>query len=332
MEKHRPEDDLFKKILENHPDFEPSISDINDMQGRLDAVDKSNQKGGFGFWWLPFLLLPFIFATGFLFFQNQKLDHQVQVLNSKIVTIQKDTIQHKYITYHFDTIYNTTYIDRVIERKLTSVFQNQNQSALNYLSNNSRAFMLQSPSAYFNFGNKDSAQKPFIYESSNTFTTLQLYNSIQEKRQFEDRQDSPKNSFGNALFSSQDVSFIPQLLSFLEKEKYANALLQNIDSAFEFEKRRRNPIRHFTPKGFRIGIVGSPYSLTKVYPENFKPTYSFGIEVEIDFNKNVKLLLGIRSMNMTFEEKDPILIATYPSIMPNDPTDQVRELYVTLNQ
>lgn len=332
MEKHRPEDDLFKKILENHPDFEPSKSDLNDMRNRLDATDNSNRKNGFGFWWLPLLLLPFIFVAGFLFYQNQKLDYQVQELNSKLLSIQIDTIQQNYITYHFDTIYNTTYIDRVIERKSTRNYQNNTSSVLNYLSDNSRAFVLQSPNDYFNFQSNDLEQKPFIYGSSNTFTSLQLYNFAQEKRQNENRENSPKDRFGNALIISQDAPSISSLFSFIEKNKYANILLKNIDPAFESKKRRRNPMQYFTPKGFRIGISGSPYSLTKVQSKTFRPANSYGIEGEIDFNKNVRLLLGLRKMDMTFEEKDPLQTALYPSIMPNDPTDKLRELYVTLNQ
>ncbi|MFK7772251.1 MAG: outer membrane beta-barrel protein [Saprospiraceae bacterium] len=332
MEKHRPEDDLFKKTLENHPDFTPSKSDLNDMQNRLDAADNSNRKGGFGFWWLPFLLLPFIFAAGFLFYQNQKLDHQVQALNSKLLIIQKDTIQEKHITYHFDTIYNTTYIDRVVERESIRGFQNQAQPILNYLSNNPRAFIHQSPSDYFNFGNNNSTQKPFIHHGSNTFTTLQTYNSVKEKNQLKDTESNPESGLDPSLFSSQDAPFIFPLFSFIENDNNVNALLKNIYPASEFKKNRRNPMRHFTPKGVSIGIVGSPYSLTKVYSDSFKPTFSFGIESEIEFNKNVKLLLGIRSMNIDFEEKDPNLTALYPAIMPNDPTDKLRELYVSLNQ
>ena len=332
MEKHRPEDDLFKKILENHPDFEPSESDLNDMQNRLDSVDNSNRKNGFGFWWLPLLLLPFIFATGFLFYQNQKLDHQVQALNSKLSNIQQDTFQQKYITYHFDTIYNTTYLDRIIERKSVNSYQNQDASSLNYLSDNFRDLLFQSPSDYFSSKNQKPNQKPFIYGGSNTFTTLQLFNSAKEEFQNMDIANSPKDRFGNAIISSQNPLFISPLFSFLGENKNANILLENIDPASEFKKRRRNPMRHFTPKGFHIGIVGSPYSLTKVYSETFRRANSFGIENEIDFNKNVKLLLGLRVMNMNFEEKDPILTALYPSIMPNDQTDKLRELYVTLNQ
>lgn len=332
MEKHRPEDDLFKKLLETHPGFEPSKSDINDMKNRLDATDNSNRKNGFGFWWLPFLLLPFIFATGFLFYQNQKLDYQIQELNSKLLTIQKDTIQHNYITYHFDTIYNTTYIDRVIERNSARDYQNQPASNLNYLRANSRDFPFQSPSDYFNSENNNTRQKPFIYRNSNTFTTLQLYNFAQEKLQNTSRENSPKDRFGNPIITSQSALFILPLVYFLEKNKHANVLLENIDPSFEFKKHRRNPIRHFTPKGFRIGITASPYSLTKVQHKTFKPINSYGIEAEIDFDKNVKLLLGIRKIDMTFEEKDPLQTVLYPSIMPNDPSDKLRELYVSLNQ
>ena len=332
MEKHRPEDDFFKKILENHPDFEPSKSDLNDMQDRLDSADNSKRRSGFGFWWLPLLLLPFIFTTGFLFYQNQKLNHQVQELHSKLLIINKDTFQQNHITYHFDTIYNTTYLDRVIERKSVNSYQNQDASSLNYLSNNFRDLMFQAPNNYFNLNNQNTNQKPFVYGGSNTFTTLQLYNSIKEEFQNMDIANSPKDRFGNPIISSQDPLFISPLLSFLRKNKNANLLLENIDPASEFKNKRRNPMRHFTPKGYRIGIGGSPYTLAKVHPKTFRTAYSFGIENEIDFNKNVKLLLGIRSMNMTFEEKDPILTALYPSIMPNDPTDKLRELYITLNQ
>ena len=332
MEKHRPEEDLFKNILENHPDFEASKSDIDNMRNRLDRAHNSNRKNGYGFWWLPLLVLPFIFVTAFLFYQNQKLDHQVQELNSILLTIQKDTIQHNNITYHFDTIYNTTYIDQVVERKSTRNYQNNTSSVLNYLSDNSRAFVSQTPSDYFKFKNNDLKQQPFIYSSSNTFTSLQLYNFAQEKLQSENRENSSKDRFGSSIIASQNTPFISPLFSFLENTIYENVLLENIDPAFEAKKSQKNPIRHFTPKGIQIGISGSPYSLTKIRPEVFRPAFSYGIESEIDFNKNVKLLLGFRKMDMTFEEKDPIFTAIYPSIMPNDPTDQLRELYVSLNQ
>jgi|GEM_PF-3485599 len=334
MEKHRPEDDLFKKILADHPDFEPSKSDINDMRNRLDAVDHSNQKGGFGFgfWWLPLLLLPFIFATSFLFYQNQKLDHQVQALSSTLSTLQKDTFQHNYITYHFDTIYKTIYLDQVIERKSIKNYQNQNTSTLNNLSANFKELMLQSPSEYFIFKNQNSNQNPFIYGGSKTSTTLQVYNSAREKFQNMDMANRPKDRFGNAITSAQNPLFISSLFSLLEKNKNVNILLENINPVFEFKIQRRNPMRHFTPKGFRIGMVGTPYSSTKIKSETFRRTYSFGMESEIAFNKNVRLLLGIRSMSINSEEKDPNITALYPSIMPNDPTDNLREVYMTLNQ
>lgn len=332
MEKHRPEDDLFKNLLENHPDFEPSKSDINDMQNRLEAADNSNRKNGFGFWWIPLLLLPFIFTTGFLFYQNQQLDHQVQELNSKLSINQQDTFQRNYITYHFDTIYNTTYIDQVIERRPSNNYPGQKTYNQNKLSENFRDLMVQNPSDYFNLKNLNESQSPFIYNGSNTFTSLQIYNSVKKASQNETATNHPKDRFGNDIISSQNSLFISQLFPSIENKNNANVLLENIFPTFEFKKQRRNPMRHFTPKGFRIGIAGSPYSLTKVYPENFKTANSIGIEGEIDFNKNVKLLLGIRNMRMLFEEKDPNLTALYPSIMPNDPTDVLRELYVTLNQ
>lgn len=332
MEKHRPEDDLFKKILENHPDFNPSKSDINDMKSRLDSAENSNRKNGFGFWWLPILLLPFIFTTGFLFFKNQKLDHQVQVLNSKLSSIQNDTFHQNYITYHFDTIYNTKYIDRVIERKSTNNYQSQKTFTQSFLNDDFRYLNLNSSNDFFNLKNQNTTQKPFIYGNSNTFTFLQLSNSIKEKNLNNDNPNIQQDRLKNAISASQNPLSIPPLLVFLNKNKNENVLLENIHSTFEFQKKRRKLMRHFSPKGFRIGLVGSPFSFTEVYSSDFKLTNSIGIEGEIDFNHHVKLLLGIRSMNLNFEEKNPDLMVLYPSIMPNDPTDKLRELYVTTNQ
>ncbi len=329
MEKHRPEDDLFKKILENHPDFEPSKSDLDDMRSRLDSFDNSNQKSGFGFWWLPLLLLPFILISGFLFYQNQKLNHQIELLSSKILTIQDDTTTHKYVTYHFDTIYNTTYIEQTLERESLRDYQNKNSSVLNYLGTNSNPFAPQTSNDFFDSKNPSSLQNPFVYGTGNTFTTLQNYNSSQEIKQ---NKSIPKDRFGNTIAASQNTLLISPVASFLEEDRNVNVLLNNIDPTFEYKKRRKKPSHYFSPKGFKIGVTGSPYSLTKVRSSTFRPAFSYGVEGEIDFNKNVKLLIGIRKMDLTFEEKDPLVLALFPTIMPNDPTDKLRELYVTLNQ
>lgn len=329
MEKHRPEDDLFKKILEDHPDFEPSKSDFNDMRNRLDTAENSNHKNGFGFWWLPLLLLPFILISGFLFYQNQKLNHQIELLSSKILTIQDDTTTHKYVTYHFDTIYNTTYIEQTLERESLRDYQNKNSSVLNYLSTNSNPFALQTSNDFFNFNNPNSFQNPIIYGAGNTFTTLQNYNSSQGIKQ---TNSIPKDRFGNTIAASQNALPISPITSFLGKNRNVNVLLKNIDPTFEYKKRRKKPFHYFSPKRFKIGVTGSPYSLTKVRSSTFRPTFSYGVEGEIGFNKNVKLLIGLRKMDLTFEEKDPLVLALFPTIMANDPTDKLRELYVTLNQ
>ena len=332
MEKHRPEDNLFKKILENHPDFTPSRSDMKDMNNRLDGANETNRKNGFGRWWIPLLFLPLFFATSFLIYKNQKLDTQVQLLQSKLLTIQKDTTQHNFITYHYDTIYKTIHIDEYIERQSKQNYSYQSIPVLNYLSDNSRDFLLRSPTIFSNTKNDITLSNPFIYGSSNTFTTLQNYNIHENLNQSNTNKYKTGDNLKSTSNASNDVSPIASQFNFLKDKENVNLLLQGVDPMYEYKKRRRNPLHYFSPKGFRIGLEGSPYSLTKIREGKFSPTTSYGIAGEIEFNENVRLLLCIRKVNLNFEEKDPIYTSLYPSVMSNDPTDLLRELYISVNQ
>lgn len=334
MEKHRHPDESFKKILENHPQFKPSQTDLEDMRKRLDDAEKPQQKSGMVLWWVPLLLLPMLMGSGYLFFQNQKLNTELQELSIKVSNIQNDTIL-SHTTFIYDTIYRTTYIDNIVERnRIHTSDSNVNSwtaSALNYRQDNLRAFAFNSPSLFF----EDGKNLPFQFinpsnpfELNNSFTTLQRYQSFKEKNQ----NNASPNSLDNEVVISNDAIFIPSQFSFLVEKENANVLLENITPLFEYKKRRRNSLYHMRPKGLRIGLDVSPLGMIALTGDQAqKPMNSYGFASEIEFNERFRIGLGVRQANIKFELKDPVQIAQYPAIQPNDPTDLVREMYVILN-
>ena len=346
MEEHKHSDDLFKKILENHPDFVPEQNDIEDMRRRLDEVGRVGNKNTLSWVWIAALLIPFLIGTVILFFQNKNLTQQIDLLHSKINSIEIDSTQQKHITYHFDTVYQIIYEDKIIKRQINSLgnspagiagddFLIRGGRALNYFDENFRALAFSSPTGYFS---KKGNPFRFIPDDSNenslspgntgdVFTSLQKYNFYQNKNQ----DNSELAGLKKENPASLEPVFIPSKISFLEESQNENLLFSIDQQALHVKKYRPGPIYHMTPKSFRIGVEGSPFGFIDLQGSRaFKPMFSYGIGSEIGFSDHFRMGIGIRNTYSKFETKDPAQIALYPFVPPSDPTDVIRELYVTI--
>ena len=332
MEKNRHNDNLFKKILEDHPDFPPPKEDIEDMRRRLDEANQPQRKKGFFFWWIPLLLLPFVLGSSYIFYQNQNLKSELQSIHHQLLTSKKDTTEQRHITYHFDTIYNVIYKDKIIERTFypdgVSNSHIANTSVLNYLKDDFRT----SP---FYVGDKKNSTNDSFSNEYDANNSNDLFSKFQNHLI---KSNSASTIFNNKALVSKEKEFwkydnvnpIASHFSFLEKDvnRLADILLEESD--IKFKKKGKRPLQYLTPKGFQLGLSGSPLGWTNLSNAS-SPLFAGGLTSEIEYSNNFRMTVGVQATRTKFEVKGQAEIATYPQIMPDDPTDMIRELYVTIN-
>ena len=332
MEKHRPEDDLFKKILEDHPQFKPADADIKDMRRRLDQAEASPSQNGILGWWLPLLLIPFLLGGFYLFNQNHQLNTKINFLQTQIETTKKDSIQKNFITYRYDTIYNVIYKDKIIERQYykerLGSFSNVDVSVLKNLDESFRTFAVLPPNVFYD---EKQNQTPFKYFTNSSasgnvpFSIIQKFNFYKEKNQNNLDGINP----GNIEEYSNTFIPVPSLTEFLKEKELGTPFFEISEAALDHKGYQRSALDHLRPTGFQVGIQGSPFGFSTINAG--KPMNSIGLLSEIEFGKQLRLQIGARFTKLKFEEKDPLAQANYPAITPDNPGDVVRELYVTLN-
>lgn len=332
MEKHRHNDNLFKKILEDHPEFDVPKADINDMRSRLNAVENPQRRRGFLAWLIPLLLLPIMLGMGYLFYQNHQLTLEVQSLQNQLITVKKDTIEQQHITYVYDTLYNTIHKETLIRR---TVYPDKNNSSNIAFSSVLNRF---TDSRTLPFLSENAFNTPFDkYSSNKNFTKNLLSKFNNDLNQLSNKPEAINSSLAFANDSKSKWRTTPILaldkkISFLEKEI---DLLENIilkESNITFKKRRKNPLHYMRPKGFLLGISGNPLGVA-TYSNPYKNNLtSYGLSSELEYNKNIRLNIGLYATQYNKEFKDPTVIANFPAITPNSPTDMIREYYLSLYQ
>lgn len=345
MEEHRHPDDAFKKILENHPDFEPTQMDLDDMKKRLDEAEQPPGKVRPMGWWLPVLLLPLFLATGYLFIQNQKLNAALQQVNTQITEQQQvNTTIENQTTYVFDTIYRTTYIDKVVERdkrnSSANYFQTGEASALIYQLDKLRAFAFNPPNS---LNNEEANAATFASRNSilttgnNSFngnnlgwTALQRFNFIEDQKQ----QSSDIAGSDESVFKPTEAVFIPTNFAYLpERTGKRKLFLDDLDTYFEYTKRRRSPMYHFRPKGLRVGADWSPLGVATFSGDQANVGISvYGVSAEVEFSDNFRFQTGARVSSVNYEEKDIANIGDFPTIAPDNPGDLFKEYKIEFIQ
>lgn len=338
MEKHRPEDELFKKILENHPKFELRPDDLDDMNKRLDGLQTPKQKNkGAGWWWL---LLPFLVSTCYLFYQNHQLLQQVERLDgqlSTLETLQRDTTQHHHTLHYYDTVYQTTYLEEIVRKTKylddDDELLKANASVLNYPNNNFRTFAFNSSSL---FASKQSGVTIPIARTSPRLHQTYLNHLDRLPVKTSDSSADPIMATAEYLeqraLAKRKMISLPSLSYLFNTAAFDFSISDTIQELLPMVQRKSNPFRHLAPKGIRIGLTASPFGLLNPGSGSSKSALAYGIGGEIEFNKRLRFLIGLRNVAIKFEEKDPARIAVYPSTTPENPNDQIRELHVGLNQ
>jgi hypothetical protein len=304
----------LKDILENPPPFEPDTAAISDMKKRLNESDVKSRRGIWGLWWLiPFLLLPFLLGGVFFLNKYQELNQKLDELNIQLSHFQRDTAHEHYVTYHYDTLYNTIYKDVFIERRFEK----------SVVPPPSLKGFYRPYSGHSNLSEMHSLTDFLVYRNGQNLGTkgLNLANL------------PGLSSLDNPL-SKEEL-----LADLIRNERIDNIGLKVIDSYSRFEKiedklndpkweptiHKANPLLYFVPKGGNIGGNYTPIVAGKANSKGYSGK-SFGINGSLEFYGGIEMSLGLERLNFGFEVKESSQFANYPLLPPDNTNDALSEL------
>lgn len=318
-------DNKLKDILENPPEFKPDARAISDMERRLDAPINNKPSRAAWLWWLlPLFFLPFLFGTIFFYTKYQTLNTKLNDLNSQLIHYQKDTTSQNYITYHYDTIYNTIYKDIIVERH----YERQ---------------VVPPPIRYATFGNYSNPSNLLgsrnltdfgVYSAGNVFGqppnvfSAPFINSGQFLEKGLSRQELLEKEFDLKNRIAERIKDL-DLEEVETYKRFRHIHLQEMinDPNWEPFERNVNPIRYFVPKGINVSFAHSPTNNGNFSDANYSGK-SVGLYAALEFHKNIQLQIGAENLGLEFEIKDQSLYTKYPIVNPDDPTDFLKELKV----
>lgn len=338
MEKNNHLEDQFRKILEDHPEFEVPQTDLDDMRHRLDAADasKRDRKGGFFAWFFPLLLLPVSLGLTYLFYQNHQLTTEVQSLQDQLLITKQDTIQQQHITYIYDTVYNTIHKETIIQHRVYPKKENRSRPSFTSVVNrfsNSRATPLFSTNQlnayafdqrYYN--THSSRALPYHYLSSNDADRISNpSNDFAETNKQPVDQIETNNKHYHTLNLASKFRFLEDPIN------WSNRIPLN-ELEVLYQKKRANPMYHLRPKGFQLGLSINPLGIADLSGSNAGRLVTYGIVSEIAYSKKFRLGIGFQSTRYQGEVSDPGTVPDFPASAPDNPGDVLRELYVSLQQ
>lgn len=315
-------DESLKKILENAPSFEVDEQAIADMRHRLDEAERRKRSGVGWPWWLAALIaLPFLITSIFFYLKLQKYQDQVNG-ETLHLTQRIDTIIEKHVVYHFDTIYTKVYREMILEPEYVS----RNDLGIGQMDRTLGFWdigkLRTGPAGLYD------RTKSELWQEWNYFNNNPLLNWRKEA-----------NS-GNATESSEELDWsqltaiggLPLKPLQLPREYYWNKGVENDwpkpDSTQT--KRKINPVYYFMPTGFDLAVHGSPINFVKL-PNKSINGFGYGVAGAIQFGKKVRMRLGAELLKLDFELKNDSDFTIFPSIDPENPNDELKELYGKVN-
>lgn len=310
-------DESFKNILENSPSFEADEQAIAYMRHRLDEAERRKRRGGGWPWWIAAAMaLPFLLSSIFFY---QKLQQSQKQENGQTLhlTTQIDTIIHKHVVYHFDTIYTKVYQEVIMEPTFRS-------TELGQTSNFSLAF----PSFYTS-GSQNHTGIQGLDHGAYAFHNPLLDWNLEKSLKTEDGVAEAEELDWSKLTS---IGTLPLGLIRVPRKYYWNTGVANDwpkPDAVQIEP-KINPIYYFMPTGFKMGIHSSPLNFINL-PNKSTNGLGYGIAAELQFGKHVSMRLGGELLKINFELKNEADFSAFPPIDPENPNDELKELYGNLN-
>ena len=325
-------DQKFRKALEKAPAFEPDERALADMARRLDEEARPRRRPGIAWWWvllLPFLVLPFLFGTVYFYNKYENAQQKVQELSQRLIDQPKpvDTSSHHFVTYHYDTIYRTVETLRYVERSVEVPGPTTNTTP--YTSNQwSRVSA---------FNRTIFAAAPTAAEVSSPNSFSSFINSVQypwpgsplslENQAFAPQINRSKARPVLSLFDPLSQLPLPEAVHRQTVEGLDLDNLVDASSLLE-SKNRINPLWYFVPTGFHTSLSVNP-ALSLGISGNNSFGFNYGWHGELAFRKNLRLGLGVNKLDFNYELKSNF--EGYPVADPENPSDQIKELYIFLS-
>ncbi len=307
-------DKSLKDILENAPPFEPSEEAIGDIRQRLDQAYGRRRWWIPWWWWVPLLILPFASGMIFFFLKFKTLNNKLDEINLQLSVQKIDTITSNYIIYHYDTIYSKVILTQRGEQPFLNPRSFPGNNVYGYELPGGRLFNNAVPSIWGTerkfFTNNPSLLKQI---ESGQITLTDLSQSLPVLSPSEKEIDTRSWDKMEHLFNS----YTPSLNGtnfFAEKIQVPYSVL-----APPFLKTK--PIRRPLVQGVQIGAFAGLAPLTE-----YSNSLLWELNLDLLFSSRFRLRTGFQNIGINFEEKEEDHFEDYPSVEPDNPGDELKEI------
>lgn len=342
----------MRDILENPPNLQPSAKKMEQMRQKIRAANAPAVAAvptrGFAWWFVPIALCSAILGGGLVYWLMPKYDgQQIETLKQEVAALQEsrpDTVFVNNTIYRIDTISKTIYQKEYIER----VANNDNVTFKDFLSlkngltnTTNSTLRLHELDAFSRWSERLSGRGYTPLFGKPTGGILSNYQDTDSDKYglnlAEKETTLGANLMDNKLSTLDEIPLLTlEDIASMNKMRFGFDDLamytSNTPLPTKLKKSRKyiNPLAYFVPTGGQIGLKIGNIGLLNV-PNGSSRNLLLGMSGELQFSKNLRLIGGLEKIGVSYVVTNSSFFGDYPTIHPDDPNDQLHEIYVDLD-
>lgn len=325
-------EDKIRESLNSPPDYPFEERVWQDLEGRLDQLDKRQPRTGYPFWWLPVLaaipLLLLFWLWGAYQQQGAELAQLQQGARQSQVTIM-DTIVRRTVVMEYDTIYRTVYETTVIKDDPRSRHGQLYPSPSILLGNNGSFYNLRSEkssltsvdgSRWLPWGTIPSAwgTRPGGLEEETTA----------KDRTAPGTADLASREMTMGKWNKSPTTPLPFRFFFLNyagEEGLPAIVTPTIEPR---NKTLTERLASVLPAQVRIGFSGGTFAANGLPELEKQSNFSGALLAELSYSRHLSIVLGAEYLANSFGLKhdDDADFSGFPIVTPNSPADELEKL------
>lgn len=325
-------EDKIRESLNSPPDYPFEERVWQDLEGRLDQLDKGQPKSGFPFWWLPILaaaipLLLLFWLWGAYQQQGAELAHLQQRTPHEQVTIM-DTIVRRTVVVEYDTIYRTVYEKRGTRDDSNAKQQRYPASSL---------LLGAQPSSPGLWPGKPAVNDAYLSRFFPTHTSPTTLNTgpgfhgpaaAEKDLLAASTTNLTDGETTNTRWNQGPTARLPFRFFFLnssEEQALPAIVVPTIEQGKKTLSERLAPV---LPSAVKIGFSAGTFAARGLPELEQQSNFSGALLAELSYNRHFSIVLGAEYLANTFGLKhdDDVDFSGFPLLPPNTPGDELEKL------
>ncbi|WP_020536951.1 hypothetical protein [Lewinella cohaerens] len=324
-------EDKIRESLNSPPDYPFEERVWQNLEGRLDQLDKGQPRSGFPFWWLPLLaaaipLLLLFWLWGAYQQQGAELTYLQQRTPHEQMTIM-DTIVRRMVIVEYDTIYRTVYETHVTGDDSISKYRQPSSSLL--LGTNPSF-----PSLWTGRSSQNSTAPNRWFPKEPIPVTLSPWprwsaqSNTNEERNTTNPGDLVVGQPTNIIRDYTPTTPLPFRFFFLnysEEQKLPTIVVPTIEQR---KKTLPGRLASVLPSAIKVGFSAGSFATTGLPEVEKQSNFSGALLAELSYNRHFSIVLGGEYLANTFDLKhdDDVDFSEFPLLPPNTPGDELEKL------